>query len=283
MNHLTVRVMTPEEVEWAMQLAAAEGWNPGLSDAGCFYPTDPRGFLIGLLGGKPVGCISAVSYSGLFGFIGLYIVLPEYRGKGYGIRLWESALARLEGHNIGLDGVPGQVPNYLKSGFRVAYNNIRFKGSGGVVSLETGSGNLVSLKSVAFEMVQKYDRRCFPAERTLFLKQWLKQPGTFSLGCLDSDCLRGYGVIRRCREGYKIGPLFADDAATAALILSNLVAKIGTNGPFFLDVPEPNTAALALAARFDMQPVFSTARMYTGGEPDIALNQVFGVTTFELG
>lgn len=282
MNHLTVRAMTPEEMDWAIQLAAAEGWNPGLFDAGCFYQTDPQGFLIGLLEGKPVGCISAVSYAGLFGFIGLYIVLPEFRGKGYGLQLWRSALARFGGHNIGLDGVPAQVPNYLKSGFRLAYNNIRFQGSN-EVTLETGSGNMVSLDSVSFEMVQKYDRRCFPAERTLFLKPWLKLPGSFSLGCLDADRLRGYGVIRQCREGYKIGPLFADDAPTAALILSNLIAKVDANSLFFLDVPEPNPAALALAAKFQMRRVFSTARMYTGVDPDIALNQVFGVTTFELG
>jgi hypothetical protein len=32
-----------------------------------------------------------------------------------------------------------------------------------------------------------------------------------------------------------------------------------------------------------MQPVFETARMYTGPDPDIDLQTVFGVTSFELG
>ncbi len=49
-------------MDFAIQLAAKEGWNPGLHDAECFYRTDPDGFFIGLLDeNQPVGCISAVS------------------------------------------------------------------------------------------------------------------------------------------------------------------------------------------------------------------------------
>ncbi len=78
-----------------------------------------------LVGDPPVGCISAVSYGGAFGFIGLYIVVPEHRRNGYGIALWRSAMARLAGSNVGLDGVPAQQDNYRRSGFRLAYGNAR--------------------------------------------------------------------------------------------------------------------------------------------------------------
>ena len=69
-------------MDFAIELAAAEGWNPGIHDANCFYCTDPDGFFIGLLNGRIIGCISAVSYDGVFGFLGLYIIVPEYRGRG---------------------------------------------------------------------------------------------------------------------------------------------------------------------------------------------------------
>ncbi len=55
------------------------------------------------------------------------------------------------------------------------------------------------------------------------------------------------------------------------------------SGEIFLDVPEPNAAALSLAQDLGLTPVFETARMYTGRAPDIALDKIFGVTTFELG
>ena len=36
--------MTKEEIAVAVNWAAAEGWNPGLHDADCFWPVDPEGF-----------------------------------------------------------------------------------------------------------------------------------------------------------------------------------------------------------------------------------------------
>ena len=49
-----IRAMTRDEVDVAVDWAAAEGWNPGLHDADCFYRADPQGFLVGLLDGEPI-------------------------------------------------------------------------------------------------------------------------------------------------------------------------------------------------------------------------------------
>jgi hypothetical protein len=53
--------------------------------------------------------------------------------------------------------------------------------------------------------------------------------------------------------------------------------------PIFLDTPEANPAAIELAKRHGMEPVFETARMYTKGSPAERIDRCFGVTTFELG
>jgi hypothetical protein len=89
-------------------------------------------------------------------------------------------------------------------------------------------------------------------------------------------------VIRDCREGCKIGPLFADDDE-AALILFRALAATRPGRPIILDVPVPNEAAVALARSHGMQPVFETARMYKGTAPDLSLSSIYGITTFELG
>ena len=120
----TIRVMTRQEVDIVIDWAAAEGWNTGLYDADCFYAADPNGFLIGLLGDKPVATVSVVKYGDSFGFLGFYIVKPEHRGKGYGIQIWNAGLTYLSGRTIGLDGVVSQQSNYKKSGFTLAYRNI---------------------------------------------------------------------------------------------------------------------------------------------------------------
>ena len=86
------RTMTRQEIEIPIEWAAKEGWNPGLYDGESFHAADPDGFILGLLDDEPIASISAVKYGTSFGFIGFYIVKPEYRGKGYGIQTWKVLL-----------------------------------------------------------------------------------------------------------------------------------------------------------------------------------------------
>jgi ribosomal protein S18 acetylase RimI-like enzyme len=277
-NGLVVRPMSEADLERALDWAASEGWNPGLHDARCFHAADPQGFLVGELGGVPVGCVSAVRYGPDFGFLGLYIVKAEHRGRGFGLELWRAALDRLGDRAIGLDGVVAQQENYRRSGFRLAFRNIRQRGQGGGAP----PPGLTELRTIPCDEIARYDRTAFPAPREAFLRSWIGQPEAFALGVVSGRSLTGYGVLRACREGFKIGPLFADDKETAERLFAGLIAR-APGAPVFLDTPEANPAALALAARRGMTPVFETARMYRNGAPEMRLDRSFGVTTFELG
>jgi hypothetical protein len=281
-DNFIILAMTRSEADMAVDLAAREGWNPGLNDAKCFYQTDPEGFLVGTLNKRPIACISAVSYKGNFGFIGFFIVVPEMRGKGYGIRLWQAALNRLTGYNIGLDGVIAQVTNYMKSGFKMAYRNIRFESLSSTVSSSVVP-ECIRLREISPDVILQYDRQCFPAERPGFLNLWLNQPSSSAMGYLENKCLKGYGVIRRCYQGYKIGPLFADNSAIAENIYLSLISKTEKGSQVYLDIPEINPDAIELVKKYRMKEVFATARMYSQGRPDLAMEKIFGVTSFELG
>jgi ribosomal protein S18 acetylase RimI-like enzyme len=268
-------------VRLAIEWAAAEGWNPGVHDAGCFYAADHDGFLVGSLGDDPVATISVVKYGATFGFLGLYIVRRECRGRGYGLQIWNAGLARLAGRNVGLDGVVAQQENYRKSGFRFAYRNIRYRGTASATA--PIDARIVPLSSVPVVETIAYDRALFPDERSAFLRCWIAQPDSTALGVLRGRALAGYGVVRRCRDGYKCGPLFADDPALAEALFSALQAHVPHGAVIYLDVPESNVAAVALAERHRMIVAFETARMYTGDAPQLPLRRLFGVTTFELG
>jgi GNAT superfamily N-acetyltransferase len=280
-NDYVIRAMTRSELDFAIRLASQAGWNPGLHDADCFYQTDPNGFLIGLLNDQPIGCISAVSYPGNFGFLGFYIVVPEYRGQGYGIQLWNAAINYLRGHNIGLDGVLEQQSNYQRSGFQLAHRNIRYAAMVEVEQADTK--NIVDLRQVAFADLCAYDRPLFPADRARFLKAWIQMPQAKAIAMLEDQAIVGYGVIRQCHQGYKIGPLFANSSQIAEALLLNLARHPELGSLLYLDLPEINKAAIALADRYQMKPVFETARMYTQAQPTVAGDRIFGVTTFELG
>lgn len=280
-DRYTIRPMNRSEIDLAVDWAAEEGWNPGVHDAGSFHAADPEGFLVGLLDGEPVATISAVRYGQDFGFIGFYIVKPTCRGQGYGLRLWNAAMQRLAGRIVGLDGVVAQQDNYRKSGFALAWNNARYEGVGG------GAGSadeaIVPLSTLPFDAVAAYDRPFFPDDRQAFLRAWIGQPGAAALGLVQDGRLAGYGVLRPCRRGAKIGPLFADDPQLAERLFVALKARAPQGVPLFLDIPIPHAAALELVQRHGMTRGFETARMYTGPAPDVPMDRFYGVTSFELG
>ncbi|ONG57304.1 GNAT family N-acetyltransferase [Pseudoroseomonas deserti] len=257
----------PILVDWA----AAEGWNPGLADAMAFHAADPEGFLLGVLDGVPVGCVSAVRQGDSHGFIGFYMIRPEHRGKGFGIAMWRAAMARLAGRNVGLDGVLAQQANYARSGFGLAWRNVRH----GAEAPRPVAGAEGELRAASLEDALALD--VFPVERRGFLQAWLAAPGHRALAVPG----RGFGVIRPCRNGQKIGPLMARDDAAARAIFNALIE--GVSGPVFLDLPEPNKAALALAGEAGLEASFETARMYTGAVPALDLAACYGLASFELG
>ena len=223
----TIRPMRADEIALAADWAAAEGWNPGLNDAACFATVGSEGFLIGELDGKPAATISCVNYDERFSFLGFYIVPPELRGRGLGLKIWQAAIAHAGARTVGLDGVVAQQENYRKSGFRLAYRNVRY---GGHVGAPKAQAQTVALADVPFAAVAASDATVFPASRENFLRAWIGTSGHTGRALMRNGALAAWGVIRPCRAGHKIGPLIADDRAAAEAVFGALIAGVGGGG-----------------------------------------------------
>jgi GNAT superfamily N-acetyltransferase len=271
-QNFTIRPLSRPELDLVLDWAAAEGWNPGLHDADCFYACDPRGFFLGVLDGEPV---AAIAYDETLGFLSFYLVKPDFRGRGFGLRLWQAALDHLRGRNLGLDAVAAQVANYAQSGFRVAYRNFYYRAAGG----GRAPAGLVSLSRLPFKDLVAYDAAFFPSPRPRFLSCWLKQPGGAALGAMQDGRLVGYGVIRACRRGFKIGPLMADRPEIAGDLLPGLLAR-AAGAPVFINIPEANPQALALARELGLHHFATIARMYTRGAPAMPLSRLYAHDIF---
>lgn len=280
MQGYRIRNLNQNELTLAIDWAAAEGWNPGLNDAGLFYFGDANGFFAGEIDGRIVAVGSAVCYDDHYAFCGLYIVDPQFRGRGLGLALTKARLEYCGDRNVGIDGVLENVAIYQRVGYRPFYMNHRFQ----TQAQERGFDDrcLRSIREEHMDDILAYDRRCFPASRELFLRAWIRQAEGKSIVFESENQIRGFAVRRRCREGYKIGPLFADDSHVARELLNALQSDI-LGATLYLDVPENNPAALDMVREYSMQEVFATMRMYRDGLPEMEHRKVFGITTFELG
>jgi len=284
MSPFIIRNISKDELknitlEWAKE----EGWNPGLNDANCFYQQDPQGFFAGELNGEIIATASAVIYGDNFAFFGCYIVKKQYRAQGYGFQLTKHRLNYVGNkRNLGLDGVIDMCDKYERIGFVTAHLNTRYQGKFPQIAIDHDT-HIKTITKADFDNINVYDKQLFPGAREAFLACWLFPANGHALVSKNADgSFNGYGVIRKCYDGYKVGPLFADSPDLAEAILLMLVNE--TNNEYvYLDIPAPNQAALTLVNKYKMQPCFKTNRMYTKGTPDIDLTRIYGITTFELG
>lgn len=272
-----------------LQWAGSEGWNPGIEDDTLFHATDPSGFLISLVDDTPVAAVSVVKHTENQSFLGLYICLPEWRGTGVGWTTWQAGLASTDGRTVGLDGVVDQQANYRKSGFDYCFGNNRF--SGVLAGVENFVGLNASDTPVQISpatrddvaQIVDYDARVGGFARPRLFDSWSAHQGSRHLfvARLNGQCV-GVTGLRKCVEGYKVGPWLADSAIIAMKLLHAASVVCGSEN-VMIDVPSSNSTSIELMQSLGLESIFDTARMYKGQAPGIDVERLFGVATLELG
>jgi len=264
--------------------AKSEGWNPGPYDADVFWETDPDGYYGYYHEGKLIAGGSVVSYDGNFGFMGFFIVEPELRSQGIGRILWlerrDFLLSILKpGAPIGMDGVVAMQSFYNNGGFEIAFRDERFARKGEKFDPDP---NISLIEVQDLSSILEYDKQCFGYSRPQFMKPWLKMPQSKAFKYTINDTIAGFCVLRKATNGYKIGPLFADNSLVADALYQACL-NAAPDEDVFLDIPVINKAAQALAKKYKASYVFECARMYYGSPPKLPLDKIFGISTFELG
>jgi predicted acetyltransferase len=278
--NVNITQMTKTEFQTAVEWAKTEGWIPGVHDIDSFYETDPTGFYAARAGDEIVGTFSVVKYSADYAFAGFFIVRPDWRGKGVGLAIQHYIDTQFSGYNVGIDGVLAMQEKYSRVGYNFAYGNERYAATAKAGELES---HCRRISSGDFEGIIDFDTKCVPAKRVNFLKQWLYQKdATALLAEDDSGKLSGYGVVRKCFQGNRVGPLFAETPEAAKRLFDSLAASV-VGEEIFIDVPTVNASAMKMVLSQGMKPVFTTARMYTKQAPKLPLDKIYGVTSLELG
>jgi ribosomal-protein-alanine N-acetyltransferase len=300
---LTIRLFRQEDIPVITSWARDEGFAPGVGDVAIYHHSDRQGLWVGWLGTTPVGCIAGVRYNDAYGFIGLFLVAPDQRGKGYGVQLWQRALQHLANLPcIGLEAAPDRIHDYAGWGFQPASTTTRWRRIGdsaaragssgsdrsGPVSIATEGQRLLLLQGADIPQtaVQIFDASREASPRPHFLSQWLGHPSGTVVALVDpAGTCHGFGRIRPCLlkngEGWRIGPLLADRPELAQRLLEALIDR--HPGVVLIDAPGANPNAALLLERLGFQSSSQTLRMYRGTPPSVGLHDVYGLACLELG
>ncbi|KXN69212.1 hypothetical protein CONCODRAFT_8439 [Conidiobolus coronatus NRRL 28638] len=280
-----VRTATAEEAITVFKhLSDVEQWNPGNKDAEYFQRTYPDHFFVGELDGEVVSCVTAVPY-GDCAFMGMYIVKPEHRKKGYGFKTFQTALDSVKDKNVSLDAVLQEIKTYEKSGFVVhSFLQMRHHGKFDVTNLYKPNKNIVPLNTFTNEQIAKYEESIIGFYRPEIWELYKNYEGGYSVAYAEDSKLEGLGVIRPGSNAYKIGPLFAKDTETAKQIFIELVNSIPKDSYIQMDVPSANAEAVKFAEGFlGFKNVFECKKMWTREPPKHIFNQIYGSFALEYG
>ena len=264
-----------------------------------YFAADNNGFFVGELDREPISCVSVIKYASNFAFLGSFIVDKTHRGKGYGLQTGKVALASLsESCNMGSNAVVESVPQYRRFGLEPYWEQQRFQFVASEVSKSLKYFNktveIIQPTQQVFNSLLKYDTEINVFQRHSFLKNWVFAPNCHCSIAIDSlGKVVGYGVVRstlREGDGWRIGPLYADNFATAKTIFKSMCDKITmeTRQAFVvIDIPYGlsfNKKSLSLVTECNGTSLETFVRMYKYGIPEnMPLDKIFGITLLALG
>jgi ribosomal protein S18 acetylase RimI-like enzyme len=253
--------MTADDLDFAAEQTAREGWASGRSDFELYLDHDPDGCFVAGEGGRRVGMVTTTRYPSS-GWIGNLIVVPECRSRGVGRALMEHGLAHLEAagvETVRLDGDPPGIPLYLSLGFVDEWESLRYRWAGSAIDV---AEDVEKLGSEDLDRVAELDRRYFGDDRARLLGLFLEK--SHSAYKVENDHgLRGYLMATRSDLGLRIGPCVAADVETARLLVSAVLADAGAE-QVTVGVPGPNQQAAPLLETLGFEPTPPCRRMIRG-------------------
>ena len=293
-NLLSIKPLSDSEIDFVTEISREEGFAPGVGDLGIYQNTDKQGLWVGWLNENPIGCIAGVRYNENYGFLGLFLVIEKYRGRGFGLQLWKKALGHLSDLPcVGLEAAPGRISDYSKWGFSISSKTTRWQCLGDGKFLEQSFLNddiddfsFLEGTSIPSNAVEQFDEKRETTPRPHFLSDWLNHPAGKVIAVIDKNgkC-HGFGRIRPCLlrngDGWRIGPLMADNENLIKILLKKLIDS--HPGLIIIDSPGLNKSAFNLFKDLGFVSTSETFRMYRGYQPPVSMNDVYGLACLELG
>lgn len=265
---MRLRVMTRSDVPAGMRLKEIAGWNQSAEDWMRFLDASEGGCFVAEVGGKVRGTGTTIVYEKRFAWVGMVLVDPEYRGKGLGTKLLETAIAYLQDARIPcikLDATPQGKPIYEKLGFQFEYEIERWILKRTVEAVAQAGKNVPPniVSGQDLEAILAEDREVFGADRSQLLKSLRQSAPEFTGAVWEDAMLRGSAFGRRGSFADHLGPWMAKDKTAATQLLNSFIAH-SRREVLLVDCLKSNTIAVDLLKSRGFEYSRPLSRMFLG-------------------
>jgi hypothetical protein len=205
-----------------------------------------RGWGITLEDGTLAASTLVLPYGG-FAWVSMVLVLPEFRRRGYASLLLRHALGALEqdGRSAVLDATPAGHAVYVQEGFADTWGFARYRREARIPAGPSAddAGRATTTRPLVeadWPAIEALDVPTFGASRLPLLRELARRlPGAARVAEQDGR-VRGFVLGRDGREACQVGPLLADDEATAKALLRDALAAV--DGPVYVDLLDSRDA-----------------------------------------
>jgi len=278
---VNVRIMSPDDFSFAVNVANLEGWDYDTRDLERFIELSPNGLFVCEEGSLRLGWMISTIY-GKFMWIGSLVVTSSARRQGVGAALMDRA-TRYAGENrvrtVALYAHPEAIPFYSALQFSSNCEFLLLQGASKVRDREW------KVRQAEVAEVLPTDRKYFLGDRSKVLQMLQSEFGEFLLAPSDNKT-QGYIAGRRYRDGSaEIGPWVCkpDARDVAEELLEAELSRLDSRR-ISIVVPEPNTNALQTLRKHGFVIKQGGPRMYRGEVYDLPrVDGIYAASAWDIG
>ena len=239
LENIVIRPMQEADIEEAMKIKEAEGWNQTEKDWRLMLAHDPGLCFVADINDRVVGTVTALNFSNQVAWIGMMLVSKDFRGLGIGKLLLQKVINQLkECKSIKLDATLAGMIVYTKLGFVKEFEIYRMT-TMNLPKLVDQKQQIaivpVSRKDIAD--IVKMESALFGADRSKLIEMLLQAHPNMAWLLKREGRLSGFALGRPGSHYTQIGPVMAETANDATALISG-VLKYFTGQPVVVDVPE---------------------------------------------
>jgi GNAT superfamily N-acetyltransferase len=229
--------LAPRDLSDAEALVAEAGWNQVAADWRMFLDF---GTVYAVRDGRVIATAAWIPY-GACAWISMVLVASEQRRRGLATRLLHRCIddIRAAGLVPVLDATPAGGKVYAPLGFQAAWSFTRLAATQARVMASPASIAVRPIDDSAWPALCAYDAAVFGADRSRILARMRGRLPPANLYAERDGRITGLLLGREGRTASHLGPLIAEDDATALALLAHALSRI--DGPVYVDLADAKT------------------------------------------